>query len=78
MIGPGKKEFDVNIQSQTSQLFRYFLMIEQKADITLADAITSSITRWQGKKKTPGKSSKILSWSQASQRIHEITISVLT
>ena len=40
MIGPGKKEIDVNIQSQTSQLFRYFLMIEQKIDITLTSAIT--------------------------------------
>ena len=40
MIGPGKKEIDVNIQSQTSQLFRYFLMIEQKTDITLTSAIT--------------------------------------
>ena len=40
MIGPGKKEIDVNIQSQTSQLFRYFLMNEQKTDITLTSAIT--------------------------------------
>ncbi len=40
MIGPGKKEIDVNIQSQTSQLFRYFLMVEQKIDITLTSAIT--------------------------------------
>ena len=40
MVGPGKKEIDVNIQSQTSQLFRYFLMIEQKTDITLTSDIT--------------------------------------
>lgn len=30
---------DVNIQSQTSPLFRYFLMNEQKTDITLTSAI---------------------------------------
>ena len=40
MIGPGKKEIDVNIQSQTSQLFQYFLMDEQKIDITLTSAIS--------------------------------------
>ena len=40
MIGPGKKEIDVNIQSQTSQLFQYFLMDEQKTDITLTSAIS--------------------------------------
>ena len=40
MIGPGKKEIDVNIQSQTSQLFRYFLMVEQKTDITLTSPIS--------------------------------------
>ena len=40
MIGPGKKEIDVNIQSQTSQLFQYFLMEEQKIDITLTAAIS--------------------------------------
>ena len=35
-IGDG---IDVHIQSQTSALFRYFLMIEQKTDITLTAAI---------------------------------------
>ncbi len=40
MIGPGKKEIDVNIQSQTSQLFQYFLMDEQKTDITLTAPIS--------------------------------------
>jgi len=35
-----QKEIDVNIQSQTSQLFRYFLMLEQKTDITLTSVIT--------------------------------------
>lgn len=33
-------EIDTHAQSQTSQLFRYFLMIEQKTDITLTSAIT--------------------------------------
>lgn len=40
MIGPGKKEIDVNIQSQTSQLFQYFLLEEQKTDITLTSPIS--------------------------------------
>lgn len=34
------KELDVNIQSQTSNLFKYFLMQEQKTDITLTSIIT--------------------------------------
>lgn len=41
MIGPGKKEIDVNIQSQTSPLFQYFLMDEQKTDITLTSPIST-------------------------------------
>jgi hypothetical protein len=40
MIGPGKKEIDTNAQSQTSPLFQYFLMDEQKTDITLTAPIT--------------------------------------
>ena len=40
MIGPGKKEIDVNIQSQTLPLFQYFLMNEQKTDITLTSIIS--------------------------------------
>ncbi len=39
MIGPGKKELDVNIQSQTSPLFQYLLMNELKTDITLTTEI---------------------------------------
>jgi len=40
MIGPGAKEFDAFIQDQTSPLFQYFLMNEQKTDITLtADVV---------------------------------------
>ena len=35
MIGPGKKEIDVVVQDPTSPLFQYFLMNEQKTDITL-------------------------------------------
>ena len=35
-----QKEIDVHIQSQTSQLFQYFLMDEQKTDITLTSAIS--------------------------------------
>lgn len=38
--GGYQKEIDVHIQSQTSQLFRYFLMVEQKTDITLTAPIT--------------------------------------
>ncbi len=34
-----RSEVDVNIQSQTSPLFRYFLMIEQKTDITLTSIV---------------------------------------
>ncbi|MCK5604101.1 hypothetical protein KAR91_19595 [Candidatus Pacearchaeota archaeon] len=34
-IGPGTREFDVVIQDSTSPLFQYFLMNEQKTDITL-------------------------------------------
>lgn len=34
------KEFDVNIQSQTSPLFQYFLMDEQKTDITLTSVVS--------------------------------------
>ena len=40
MIGPGKKEIDTNAQSQTSPLFQYFLMDEQKTDITLTAPIS--------------------------------------
>lgn len=40
MIGPGKKETDVNIQSQTLPLFQYFLMNEQKTNITLTTPIS--------------------------------------
>lgn len=40
MIGTGKKEIDTNAQSQTSQLFQYFLLEEQKIDITLTSAIS--------------------------------------
>lgn len=40
MIGPGKKEIDVNIQSQTSTLFQYLLMQEQKTDIILTSPIS--------------------------------------
>lgn len=40
MIGPGKKEIDTNIQSQTLPLFQYFLMNEQKTDITLTAPIS--------------------------------------
>ena len=44
MIGnePGghQREIDVHIQSQTSQLFQYFLMNEQKTDITLTTSIS--------------------------------------
>lgn len=39
MIGPDKKEIDVNIQSQTSTLFQYLLMQEQKTDIILTSPI---------------------------------------
>lgn len=40
-IGSGhQKEIDVHIQSQTSQLFQYFLMNEQKMDITLTAPIS--------------------------------------
>lgn len=39
MIGPGKKEIDVNLQSQTLPLFQYFLMNEQKTDIILTAPI---------------------------------------
>lgn len=35
-----KKEIDVNIQSQTSSLFQYFLMQEQKTDITLTSPVS--------------------------------------
>ena len=35
-----QREIDVHIQSQTSQLFRYFLMNEQKTNITLTSVIT--------------------------------------
>ena len=35
MIGQGIRELDVVIQSQTNSLFRYFLLDEQKTDITL-------------------------------------------
>ncbi len=39
-LGSGhQKEFDVNIQSQTSALFQYFLMQEEKTDITLTAPI---------------------------------------
>ena len=41
MIGPGKKEVDVNIQSQTSPLFQYSLMDEQQTGITLTSPITA-------------------------------------
>jgi len=39
MIGPGAKEFDAFIQDQTSPLFQYFLMREQKTDITLTSDV---------------------------------------
>lgn len=39
-IGPGRKEIDTNEQSQTLPLFQYFLMNEQKTDITLTSAIS--------------------------------------
>lgn len=35
MIGAGRKEFDVVVQSQTNQLFQYLLLNELKTDITL-------------------------------------------
>lgn len=35
-----QKEIDVHIQSQTSQLFQYFLMNEQKIDITLTAPVS--------------------------------------
>ena len=38
-IGPGKKEIDIKIQSQTESLFQYFLMDEQKTDISLTAPI---------------------------------------
>lgn len=37
-----QKEIDNNPQSQTSPLFRYFLMLEQKTDITLTSAINEN------------------------------------
>jgi hypothetical protein len=40
MIGPGKKEIDVFVQDQTSPLFQYFLMNEQKVDITLTSDVS--------------------------------------
>ncbi len=40
MIGKKRGEYDVNIQSQTSPLFRYFLMNEQKTDITLTSIVS--------------------------------------
>ena len=40
MIGPGKKEIDVVIQDSTSPLFRYFLMREDKIDITLTAPVS--------------------------------------
>ncbi len=43
----------------------------------LMNAITNSVTRRQGKKKVRGKNSKILSWAQVGQRMHEIILSVL-
>jgi len=36
MIGPGRKEFSVNVQSQTGAIFQYFLQTHVKEDITLA------------------------------------------
>lgn len=38
--GGGRGEFDVNIQSQTSPLFQFFLMQELKTDITLTDPVS--------------------------------------
>lgn len=35
-----QKEIDVNIQSQTSSLFQFLLMVEQKTDITLTSPIS--------------------------------------
>jgi len=40
MIGPGKKEIDVVVQDTTFPLFQYFLMDEQKTDITLTSDVT--------------------------------------
>lgn len=44
MIGAGRGEFDVNIQSQTNRLYRYFLMEELKTDITLTSPVTTGDT----------------------------------
>jgi len=53
------------------------LTVSPHSPEALVNAITNSVTRWQGKKKTAGKSSRILSWAQVGQRIYETILSVL-